>query len=248
MTISIITVSFNSSATIEDTILSVLSQKVNNLEYLIIDGGSTDGTMDIVNRYADKIDIVISEKDKGMYDAMNKGIQRANGDIIGILNADDFFYDEYVLQKVIDSFKNQVDIVYGDIEYIDYYDTNKVVRTWNAGNYKIGKFKWGWMPPHPAFFILKECYKKYGLYSLELGSSADYELMLRMLEFKCLNHYYISFVITRMRTGGVSNKTLKNRWLANHNDRKAWEINKMNPYWFTTILKPLRKLHQFIRI
>ena len=247
MKISIITVCYNSEETISDTIQSVLSQDYKDVEYIIVDGKSTDRTLEIIQSIKSRIKL-ISEKDRGIYDAMNKGINIASGDIIGILNADDVYKNSQVLTKVMDAFKANVSIVYGDIEYVKYDDLSKVVRKWKAGVFRSGKFKWGWMPPHPGFFVKKSCYESFGLFNLNLSTSADYELMLRMLEVHHLSCNYISKTITSMRLGGASNSSLKNRLIANRNDKKAWTIHPINPFWFTFILKPLRKLPQFFRI
>lgn len=247
MKISIITVCYNSEETISDTIQSVLSQDYKDVEYIIVDGKSTDRTLEIIQSIKSRIKL-ISEKDRGIYDAMNKGINIASGDVIGILNADDVYKNSQVLTAVMDAFKANVSIVYGDIEYVKYNDLSKVVRKWKAGVFRSGKFKWGWMPPHPGFFIKKSCYESFGLFNLNLSTSADYELMLRMLEVHHLSCHYISKTITSMRVGGASNSSLKNRLIANRNDKKAWTIHPINPLWFTFILKPLRKLPQFFRI
>ena len=246
MKISIITVCFNAEDTISDTIQSVLSQDYEDVEYIIVDGKSTDRTLEIIQSKQKRIQL-ISEKDQGIYDAMNKGINIASGDVIGILNADDVYKNKQVLSEVMNAFKNNVSIVYGDIEYVN-NDLSRVVRKWKAGIFQPGKFKWGWMPPHPGFFMKKSCYQRYGLFNLNLSTSADYELMLRMFEVHKLNHFYIPKIITSMRIGGVSNSSLKNRFAANKNDRKAWDIHPVNPFWFTFIMKPLRKLPQFLRI
>ena len=247
MKISIITVCYNSEETINDTIQSVLSQDYKDVEYIIVDGKSTDRTLEIIQSIKNRIKL-ISEKDRGIYDAMNKGINIASGDVIGILNADDVYKNSQVLTAVMDAFKANVSIVYGDIEYVKYNDLSKVVRKWKAGVFRSGKFKWGWMPPHPGFFVKKSCYESFGLFNLNLSTSADYELMLRMLEVHHLSCNYIPKTITSMRVGGASNSSLKNRLIANRNDKKAWTIHPINPFWFTFILKPLRKLPQFFRI
>ena len=247
MKISIITVCYNAEDTIGDTIQSVLSQDYKDVEYIIVDGKSTDRTLEIIQSIKSRIKL-ISEKDRGIYDAMNKGINIASGDVIGILNADDIYKNSQVLTKVMDAFKANVSIVYGDIEYVKYDDLSNVVRKWKAGVFRTGKFKWGWMPPHPGFFVKKSCYESFGLFNLNLSTSADYELMLRMLEVHHLSCNYIPKTITSMRVGGASNSSLKNRLIANRNDKKAWTIHPINPFWFTFILKPLRKLPQFFRI
>ena len=247
MKISIITVCYNAEDTISDAIQSVLTQDYKDVEYIIVDGKSTDRTLEIIQSIKNRIKL-ISEKDRGIYDAMNKGINIASGDVIGILNADDVYKNCQVLTEVMDAFKANVSIVYGDIEYVKYNDLSKVVRKWKAGIFRSGKFKWGWMPPHPGFFVKKSCYESFGLFNLNLSTSADYELMLRMLEVHHLSCNYIPKTITSMRVGGASNSSLKNRLIANRNDKKAWTIHPINPFWFTFILKPLRKLPQFFRI
>ena len=249
MKISIVTISYNSVDTIEDTLKSVTSQDYNNVEYIIVDGGSNDGTLDVINKFKDNIQTIISEKDKGMYDAMNKGIQAAQGDVIGILHSDDIYQNNNILALVIDAFSksDQIDAVYGDLEYVDRLNLSKRLRLWNAGAYKPNSFKWGWMPPHPAFFIKKSKYIEFGSYLLGLGSSADYELMLRMIVKHKIKTRYLPVIITKMRMGGVSNKSFKNRIEANKNDRLAWKVNNLKPFWFTLWLKPVRKIGQFIR-
>ena len=247
MKISIITVSFNSASTIEDTLKSVISQDYKNIEYIIIDGGSTDGTLDIIDQYKNNIKTIVSEPDKGIYDAMNKGIELSSGDVVGILNSDDIYENNKVLSLVNDAFTINVDAVYGDIEYVDRLNLKKRLRLWKAGEFKSNSFKWGWMPPHPGFFIKKSKYNEFGTYQLDLGSSADYELMLRMIAKRKIKLKYIPEIITKMRMGGVSNKSVKNRVQANKNDRLAWKVNDLKPFWFTIWLKPVRKIGQFIR-
>lgn len=249
MKVSIITVCFNSAKTIKHTIQSVIDQNCSNIEYIIIDGASTDNTLSIIERYKDNIDLIISEKDNGIYDALNKGIEKCSGDIIGFLHADDFFKNNNVIQNILDSFiNNNIDMLYGNIQYVDQSKSEKVIRYWRAGKFFKGIFKWGWMPPHTSFFLLKSCYQKYGNYLLNLGTSADYELMLRMFELNQLKSHYLDEVLTCMRIGGASNITLKNRWLANRYDKKSWQINQLKPFWFTFILKPLRKVPQFLKL
>jgi glycosyltransferase len=248
MIVSIITVCYNSEKTIENTIQSVLSQKYSSIEYIIVDGKSTDQTLSIIEKYKSRIDLIISEKDGGIYDAINKGIKNASGDIIGLVHADDVLKNNRVITNIMDCFVHDVDIVYGDIEYISQQDTSKVIRKWKSKDFNKGSFKWGWMPPHTGLFIRKKFHEIYGYYSLSLGTSADYELMLRMFEIHNLKPFYLPIVITCMRAGGVSNSSFKNRWLANRNDKKAWEINELKPLWFTFILKPLRKIPQFLKL
>ncbi len=248
MKVSIITVCYNSSETIETTIQSVVSQNYNNIEYIIVDGLSSDDTLKIVERYKNKIAKVISEKDNGIYYAINKGIANATGDIIAILHADDFYADKNVISSIVNSFiQKKVDAVYGDLQYVDRLDTNKIKRNWISGNYQKQNFLKGWMPPHPSFFAKKECYHKFGLFNTELKSAADYELMLRFLyKYNC-SVEYIPEVLVKMRVGGKSNVSFMNRIKANREDKKAWEINGLCPGLFTFIRKPLSKLGQFLK-
>ncbi len=183
MNISIITPTYNSAATIQDTIESVLSQTYRNVEYIIVDGASKDGTTDIIASYGDKVAKFISEKDGGIYDAMNKGVLLAAGDIVGILNSDDFYAYADAIKDVVDAFESDADIgiVYGDLLYIDAKDTTKTVRVWGSGDYKDGLFESGWHPPHPSFFVRKSIYDKYGIFNTDFKIAADYELMLRFM-------------------------------------------------------------------
>jgi glycosyltransferase involved in cell wall biosynthesis len=247
MKCTIITVSYNAADTIESTINSVLSQDYNNIEYIIIDGNSSDGTLDIIKKYDSKITKWISEKDQGIYDAMNKGIQIATGNVIGILNADDLYANSSVISSVINKFNHtNSDAVYGDLKYVLKNDISKTIRFWKSGEYKEGKFLKGWMPPHPTFFVKKDLYDRYGLYRTDMPSAADYELMLRLVHKNKINIAYLPELITIMREGGVSNNSLTNRWKANRDDLRAWRVNGLKPNMFTLILKPLSKVIQFV--
>jgi len=245
--VSIITVCFNSAKTIEDTIKSVINQTYSNIEYIIIDGLSSDNTLKIINKYPDQITKVVSEKDKGLYDAINKGINLATGDIIANLNSDDFYIDNNVISDIVEKFEQEKsDTLYTDLYYVDAIDTNKIKRFWKSGEYKKGLFFKGWMPPHPTFFVKSEVYKKYGIFNLELRSAADYEIMLRFIHRYECSVSYLPRVTVRMRIGGVSNSSLNNRIKANREDKKAWKINGLKPKSFTFILKPLSKVSQFL--
>lgn len=247
MKVSIITISYNSAETIEDTIKSVVGQDYPNIEYIIIDGASKDETLSIVGKYKDKIATVVSEKDKGIYDAMNKGVEHATGDVIGILNSDDYYYDESVISEVVQLFeKEKTDGLFADLVYVDRTDSDKVIRYWKSGEYQPGKFLKGWMPPHPTFFVKKEVYEKFGLYSTDLRSAADYEFMLRVIHKHNISLTYMPRILTKMRVGGMSNVSLKNRWRANMEDRRAWKINGLKPKWYTLTVKPLSKILQFL--
>jgi glycosyltransferase len=246
--ISIITVTYNSAQTLEHTIQSVLSQTYSNIEYIIVDGKSTDNTLEIIEKYKNKISQFISEKDDGLYHAINKGIELATGDIIGILHADDFYINENVLSKVTETFtKTNAEAVYADLYYVDKDNTDKIIRTWKSGVYKASSFLWGWMPPHPTFFVKKDAYTKYGLFNTTLRSAADYEIMLRLLFKHKIKVAYLPEFIVKMRVGGQSNASVTNRVKANNEDRLTWKLNDLKPYFFTLTLKPLRKLTQFFK-
>ena len=252
MRISIITVCYNASATLLDAVQSVLSQKPRNsdgfsLEYIIVDGASTDNSLDLLKPYQNEISNIISEPDNGLYDAMNKGIQAATGDVVGILNADDVYAHQHVLSDIAEAFTTQgIEGVYGDLNYVNPNDLSEVVRVWRSGSYSRGKFKWGWMPPHPALFCKKECYSKWGLFDVTLKSAADYELMLRFIHKNEMSLNYIPKTIVLMRAGGVSNASLRHRINAHKEDWKAWRMNGLKPNLFTLLAKPLRKLPQFL--
>lgn len=244
--VSIITVCYNSAETIEATIQSVIAQDYPHIEYIIVDGRSTDDTLAIINRYKKDIATVVSEKDLGIYFALNKGIALATGDVVAILHADDFYADDRVISSVVQAFQTKkVDTVYGDLQYVDRYQSTKTVRNWKAGVYEPELFLKGWMPPHPSFFVKKGCYTAYGTFNTLLKSSADYELMLRLLYKHRCSAFYIPEVLVKMRVGGQSNKSLLNRIQANREDKKAWQLNELKPQFFTFIRKPLSKLKQF---
>jgi len=244
--ITIITVSFNSAQTIGDTLKSVAAQAHPNIEHIIVDGASTDQTINIVEGFP-HVAKCISEKDEGIYFAMNKGIAMASGDIIGILNADDLYADDEVIAKAAAIFQDPaVDATYADLVFVDRDDVSKVVRTWKSGPFKRASMYNGWMPPHPTFFVRRSIYEKYGLFNTILRSAADYELMLRFLLKHQINLSYIPETIIKMRQGGKSTASISNRIKANWEDRKAWKMNGLKPHFFTLILKPLRKIKQFI--
>lgn len=246
MRISVITVVLNNQAYVKDAIASVLSQTYSDIEYIVIDGGSTDGSMQIIHSFKDRISKVISEPDEGIYDAMNKGLSLATGDVIGFLNADDFYAHPHVIEHVADAFKNmEVEALYADLDYVSRNDKKKVLREWRSGVYDKGSFYKGWMPPHPTFFVRREVYQRYGGYNTQLVSTADYELMLRFLLLHDVRADYLREVIVKMRVGGQSNRTLLNRIKANLEDRKAWKLNHISPRWYTMFLKPLSKITQF---
>lgn len=247
MKISLITATYNSATTVRDTLRCIQDQDYPDIEHIIIDGGSTDETLKIAEDFP-HITKIISGKDRGIYDAMNKGIAAAAGDVIGMLNSDDVYAHQSVISAVAQAFANPaVQATYADLQFVQRDNLNKVVRTWKAGNYSNRSFYYGWMPPHPTFFVRREVYNKVGVFNLDLGSAADYELMLRILLKHEIPAAYIKQVIIKMRMGGVSTASLQNRLKANTQDRLAWKINGLDPYFFTLYFKPLRKLGQFLR-
>lgn len=245
MKITVITVSYNSAATIRDTLNSVRDQTHPEVEHIIVDGASRDDTRDIARQYS-HVNRVISEPDNGLYDAMNKGIRCATGAVIGILNSDDFYAHPNVLARVAAAFETQdTHALYGDLKYVHPRAVHRTVRYWRSGSYQRDHFRFGWMPPHPTFFVRREFYEQFGGYDLNFRTAADYELMLRFLYKHHLPATYLPEVLVHMRTGGVSNASLRRRWQANREDHRAWIKNGFRPSIYTMLLKPLRKIPQY---
>ena len=183
-----------------------------------------------------------------LYDALNKGIELATGDVVGILHSDDFYTGNTIVNQYVNTFiKNHADAVYADLFYVDKNNTNKIIRKWKSGNYKPNSFLHGWMPPHPTFFVKKEVYKKLGVFNLEFKHSADYEMMLRFIHKNKIKVSYLHEFTIKMRVGGQSNASIQNRINANNEDRKAWKVNGLKPHFYTSYLKPLRKISQFFK-
>lgn len=225
--------------------MSVANQTYNNIEHLIIDGGSKDETLQEVKRFKHPA-VVISEKDGGIFHAMNKGLQLCTGDIICFLNSDDWYHTNHVISKVVDRLtNNSCKVTYGDLQYVKQYNPERIVRTWKSGQFRRKNLYYGWMPPHPAFFAKKEVYEEVGFFNTNLTSAADYELMLRILLKHEHDACYIPEVLVKMRQGGYSNASIKNRLKANSEDYQAWQMNGLKPHILTRYLKPIRKLPQF---
>jgi glycosyltransferase involved in cell wall biosynthesis len=243
--ISLITVTYNAAHTLQRCIKSVANQTYGNVEYIIIDGNSSDDTLQIIYDNKKHIQVFNSEQDKGIYDAMNKGIMLATGDVIGTLNADDYFTDNYVLEKIAQVFDTaDSDMLYADLDYVNKHGA--AVRKWRSGKYHESRFNWGWMPPHPTFYARKESFEKYGLYNPSYGTAADYELMLRFMYLKMAKVFYLNEVIVKMSMGGVSNSNYKNRIKAGISDFKAMKTNLIPIPLLGAVLKPLRKILQFV--
>jgi len=248
MLVSIITVCFNIAETIEDTIKSVLSQDYKNIEYIIVDGGSTDGTLDIINRYKNKIAKVISEPDNGIYDAMNKGLKSSTGDIIATLNGDDMYAEKTTVSQMAEFIQNNaLDAAYGDLVYIDRRDTRHVKRFWQPGRYKKGAFCHGWVIPHPTFFCRKEIFEKFGYFNDNLQIAADFELMLRFIEKHQITADYLPKVIVKMRTGGKAN-VLRGMIRGNCEIIRSFRLNNLHLSPWFLIAKPITKISQLFRV
>lgn len=209
--LSIITVVFNNETTIIDTVQSVAMQTYPNVEYLVIDGQSTDGTISRLGQFENTVTRLVSEPDRGIYDAMNKGIGLATGDVIGFVNADDFYASDDVFAKVTDQFRHPgVDACYGNLCYVHPVNTASVVRYWRSTNFRPGSFSLAWCPPHPTFFVRRSVYEKFGGFDLSYKIAADIELMMRFMEVHKIRVEYIPEVLVKMRMGGTTNKSLKN--------------------------------------
>jgi glycosyltransferase involved in cell wall biosynthesis len=245
--ISLITVSYNAEKTISRCIESVIRQNFKNIEYIVIDGGSSDKTTQIINRYKTHISLFLSEPDEGIYDAMNKGIKMASGHIVGMLNADDYFADDDILNTIAWTFNNQknTDILYGDLDYVN--SQSKIIRKWRSGEFSHKMFNWGWMPPHPTFYCKRGLFQKYGFYSLEYGTAADYELMIRFMYYNKINTFYLKKIMIKMNTGGASNKNIISRVKGLLFDYKAMSNNAISLPLITLIFKPLRKIFQYFQ-
>ncbi len=245
MKITVITATWNSEKTIEETLESFADQDYDNTEYLIIDGSSTDSTLDIISVKGRRIDSVISEKDKGIYDALNKGIAMASGDVIGFLHSDDVFAHSSVLTNIVNKFKSdEVDAVYGDLDYVSKLDVNKVIRRWRSGGFDRNKIRNGWMPPHPTFYMKRSCYERFGAFNLDYRIAADYDSILRYLWKQKLVAAYIPDVLMKMRVGGESNRSVMNIINKSKEDRKAMIANGL-PVVRALLGKNLSKIPQF---
>ena len=248
MKISVITVCFNSAHTLEDTIKSVVSQTHYDIEYIIIDGGSTDTTGDIINRHKASIQFSSSEKDDGIYDAMNKGIQKATGDIVCILNSDDVYIHNHVLSTMADIFTNNPDLhlAFGDLEFKT-SDLSRLVRVCRFRRFRPWLLRFGWMPPHPATFARREIYDRYGLYKLDYQISSDYEMFVRWLLVHNLRWLHVPGKLITMRMGGASTASLKSSWVLNMEIVKACRNNKIYTNIFLILLKIPFKLIELRR-
>ena len=245
MKVSIVTPVFNDRR-VGRALDSVLSQRHGHeLELIVVDAGSTDGTMEILSGYADRIAKLISEPDDGIYDGMNKGIRHATGDVVGILNADDRYADDRVLRDVLETFESEdTDACYGNLVYVN--DRDEIARYWNSGSPGVAKWRWGWMPPHPTFFVRKRVYDEHGTFDLDFPIAADYELMLRLfLKGRIRVEYIDDRALVRMALGGASNGSVANIVRANAEVARAWRRNNLSGGFLVPLLKPASKIFQF---
>jgi glycosyltransferase involved in cell wall biosynthesis len=216
------------------------------VEHIIVDGVSTDQTVDLAKKFARSDALIVSEPDNGLYEAINKGIAIATGDIIGTLNADDFYPHNRIISIIQSVFENSdIDACYGDLVLVDRKDSSRVLRYWRSSPYHDKLTSRGWMPPHPTFFVRRSVYENHGTYRLDMGTAADYELLLRSLVVNRIRALYIPTLITVMRSGGVSSSSLRARFSANRMDRKAWAVNGLHPRPWTRLAKPIRKSSQY---
>ena len=237
MKVSIITVVWNNKNTIKDAIDSVLNQTYKDIEYIIIDGASTDGTVEIVQSYGGKVSKFVSEPDKGLYNAMNKGVALSTGDVVGILNSDDFYIDEFVIEKVVKEFEEKnVDSVYADLVYVEPKNLNKTVRYYDSSKFNPSKFSYGWMPAHPTFFVKKDTYEKHGVFRTDLKIAADFDILIRFLLTHKISYSYMQEVLVKMRVGGVST-SFNSIWINNIETLRVCRDNGIK----TNIFKILSK-------
>lgn len=250
MLVSIITVTLNSKSVLSDCLDSVANQSHNNIEHIVIDGGSTDGTLTLLNSRRKNLAIVISEPDNGIYDAMNKGVALAKGEIVGILNSDDFYANDQVISNIIKMFTKDpsLEACYADLIYVDRYKTSKIIRYFKSSKFKQGLFSKGWSPPHPTFFVRRSVYEKFGLFNLDYRIASDIDLMSRFLEIHKIKTKYVPEIWVKMRMGGTTNKSLKNIYKQNREILKS--LKKQGLYVNTLgflINKILNRLTQFLR-
>jgi glycosyltransferase involved in cell wall biosynthesis len=245
--ISIITVCYNSSETIRNTIESVRSQDYADIEYIIIDGGSSDGTMDIVREYGDNIDVVVSEPDQGIYDAMNKGIERATGDVVGLLNSDDFYAYDSILSELVELMVSSgSDTVFADLDVVDANNCERVIRHYDSSKFNPGRLAYGWIPAHPTFMVKRELYVKHGGFLTDYQIAADFEMMARLLHTAAASYAYLPVVAVKMRTGGISTPGLKSAWILNREHVRACRANGIKTSSARLLLRIPVKLMEYL--
>lgn len=247
MKVSLITVTYNSALTLWQTIESVVAQDYTNIEYIIVDGNSTDGTQDIIRSYNGSISNWLSEPDNGLYDAMNKGIRLAKGDIVGIINSDDFYHRPDAISRVVEGFLDpEIECVFADIRFVAPEDLDKTVRYYSSKRFNLGAFSWGFMPAHPTFFTYRKNFEKYGVYKTDYKIAADFELLVRFLYKHRLSYRYLDFDLMKMRLGGVSTASLKSTWIINQEDLRACKENGLKTNYLRLYSRYFRKFLEYI--
>ncbi|MBL8199451.1 MAG: glycosyltransferase [Chromatiales bacterium] len=245
--VSLITVAHNSAATIRGTIESVLAQDYPDIEHIVIDGASTDGTAEIVRSYGNRVARFVSEPDQGIYEAMNKGLRLAGGDIIGILNSDDLYTTRHIISEVVDEFRRKpVELVFGDIVFVNPDNLDKVIRYYSSASCGPGNFAWGWMPAHPSCFLRREVYEKYGYFKPDYRIAADFEILARFMVRHGISYSYIPRVLVKMRTGGVSSASLRTKWILNRELARACRENGIATNMPKLLLRYFRKVFQLL--
>ncbi len=247
MKISVITVCLNSAATIRDTIESVLAQDHPNIEHIVVDGASRDGTMEIVRSYGDRIARVVSERDRGMYDSANKGLRMATGDVVGMLNSDDWYASTDVLSTMAREFaRGDVEAVHGDLDFVDPRDTARITRRFRSRPFVPGDFRAGWHPAHPTFYVKREILLEIGGFDEQYRIASDVDLMMRVLEVRRARSVYIPRVLVMMREGGLSNGSLKRIWRANVECYRSMHRAGLPVPWYFVLRKPFAKTRQLL--
>lgn len=245
MKVSVITVTYNSAETLADTIRSVAMQKGVDVEFIIVDGKSKDGTVQVIERHQDKVHSWISEPDKGLYDAINKGLRMATGDIVGVLHSDDFYHREDTLAQVVNAFQEYgVESVFGDVIFVKPDDLTKTVRYYDSGKFSPEKFKNGIMPAHPSFFTYRKNYEKYGFYRTDYKIAADFELLVRFLHTHRLSYHHLPVDLITMRTGGLSTKSWKSNIIINQEDLRACRENGIHTNYFKLYSRYFGKIRE----
>lgn len=248
MKISIITVCFNSAKTISDTLSSVEKQTYKNIEHIVIDGGSTDDTLAIVVSQGAHVARLESGVDKGIYDAMNKGLALATGDVIGFLNSDDIFANTEVVARIAETMKNpSIDACYGDLIYVDQRDMSKVVRYWKSGEFNRGNFFRGWVPAHPTFYARRKVYREFGGFDLNINLAADFDILLRFFEVHKISSEYIPEILIKMRLGGVTNASWNSILRQNREIAEIFKKYGFSISWKLFIIRFIRRIAQFLR-
>lgn len=246
MKVSLITVTYNSALTLADTIRSVAAQDYSDIEYILVDGNSDDGTVEVIKSFNGTVSKYISEPDGGLYDAMNKGIRMATGDIVGIINSDDFYHRTDAISQVVNAFQEfGCQCVYGDVHFVRPDDLAKTVRYYSSKKFNLGAFSWGFMPAHPTFFTYRKNFEQFGYYRLDYQIAADFELLVRFLYKHRLSYHYLDLDLLKMRLGGVSTASVKSTWIINQEDLRACRENGLRTNYLRLYSRYFRKVLEY---